>query len=289
MYIYRALLMTLLISLTASLMAGGGWPQPKGKGYFKLSEWWLISDQHYTDAGLIDPNITTGIWNTSIYAEYGLTDRLTGVLYFPFLSKTYQNNLISSTTNEILRPGESITGIGDSELSLKYGILKGDGGLALSATATIGLPLGEDAGGSDGQLQLGSGALSQMLKIDAGTGWQAGKIPMYANTSIGFNNRTKGFSDEFRYGIEIGAQLANKKIWLIGRLVGVESLKNGETAINNNASSIFANNTEFLSVGGELAYNINENWGVSVSMMTATRGEIILASPSYSVGVFTRI
>ena len=49
----------ILISCSHFLTAGGPWPQPKGKGYFKLSEWWIIFDQHYTDQGLIDPNVTT--------------------------------------------------------------------------------------------------------------------------------------------------------------------------------------------------------------------------------------
>ena len=64
----------LLISLNA-LYAGGPWPQPKSHGFFKLSEWWIIADRHFTDAGEIDPNLTNGVFTTSLYAEYGLTDR----------------------------------------------------------------------------------------------------------------------------------------------------------------------------------------------------------------------
>ena len=69
----------LFLSVQAAY-AGGGWPQPRGGGFFKLSEWWVISNQHFTDVGKLDPNVTTGIFNTSLYAEYGFTDRLTGVL-----------------------------------------------------------------------------------------------------------------------------------------------------------------------------------------------------------------
>jgi len=111
---------------------------------------------------------------------------------------------------------------------------------------------------------------------------------MYANVSTGFNNRSNGFSDEFRFGAEIGAQLFNEKLWVIGRLTGVESLKNGETAGTANTTSIFANNTEYVTVGGELAYNVGSDWGVSVGYAAAVRGEIIFAAPSYSVGVFTK-
>lgn len=275
----------ILTIFSLQLTAGGGWPQPKGKGYFKLSEWWVVSDQHFTDLGLIDPNVTTGIFNTSIYAEYGLTDRLTTVVYFPFYGRTYQNNIVSGTTGEVIQAGESISGIGDTDIGLKFGLTKPGSGLAISANLTLGLPLGNDSGGSQGALQLGDGEFNQLISIDAGTGWQVGNIPFFANVNVGFNNRTRDFSDEIRFSAEIGANLFNKKLWVIGRLNGSESLKNGLAAAN--ATSIFANNSEYISVGAEMAYNITEKFGVSASYASAVRGEIIFASPSYSVGVFT--
>lgn len=283
------IIVTLLLVATSSMIyAGGGWPQPKGKGYLKLSEWWVVSNQHFTDAGLIDPNITMGIFNTSLYAEYGLTDRITGVVYLPFFSRAIQNNERSATTQEIITPGDAINGIGDADISLKFGLTNPNKGLAVAATMTFGIPLGETAGGVRQNLQLGDGEFNQMLTIDAGSGFQAGNIPMYANAFVGYNNRTKGFSDEVRFGAEIGANIANKKLWIIGRLNAVESTKNGDDRAPVNSTSIFANNTEFLSIGTELAYNIGTNWGVSASYMTAIRGEIIFASPSYSFGVFTK-
>ena len=88
-YIFFAL----LIFTSTQVFAGGPWPQKKGKGYFKLSEWWTVFDQHYTDRGLIDPNLTTGIFNTNLYAEYGLSDRLTLVTNAALFSRSYNNNL----------------------------------------------------------------------------------------------------------------------------------------------------------------------------------------------------
>lgn len=274
--------------MAGSLIAGGGWPQPKGKGYIKLSEWWVVADQHYTDLGRIDPNVTTGIFNTSIYAEYGISDRLTTVVYFPFFSRSYQNNIFSGTTGDIITPGEAINGIGDTDISLKYGLTRPGSKLAIATTLTFGLPFGNNSGGTQGQLQLGDGEFNQMIALDAGTGWEAGNTPFYANASVAFNNRTNEFSDEIRYSFELGAHLFSKKLWLTGRVTGTESLKNGATAETSNSTSIFANNSEFLSIGGELAYNFNDNWGVSVGVANAVRGEIIFASPSYSVGVFTK-
>ena len=284
---YSRILLSLLIMTTSfALCAGGGWPQPKGKGYFKLSEWWLVSDSHFTDQARTDPNVTTGIFNTSIYAEYGITDRLTAVLYFPFFSRNYQNNIISGTTEEIITPGEAINGIGDTDISLKYGLTKPGKGISVAATVTFGLPFGNDSGGSQKQLQIGDGEFNQILTVDVGTSWQNNNTPLYANFSLGFNNRTNSFSDEIRYTAELGAQILNKKLWVIGRVNAIESLKNGDTAVSN-ATSVFANNSEFVTVGGELAYNIGKNWGLSVGFASPIRGEIIFDAPSYSAGFYT--
>ena len=104
--------------------AGGPWPQKKGNGYFKLSEWWIVFDQHYSGQGQIDPNVTTGIFNTSFYGEFGITDRFTTTVNAPLLSRNYMNNLRSATTEEIIAPGEAINRFGDVDLGFKYGLNK---------------------------------------------------------------------------------------------------------------------------------------------------------------------
>ncbi len=276
-----------LVIFGSNLKAGGPWPQKKGNLYFKLSEWWMVFDQHYTDQGLIDPNVTTGLFNTTIYAEYGITNRLTGMIYTPLLSRNYMNNLISRTTNEILVPGEAINRIGDSDVSLKYALSTGEKFIPVSATLTLGLPIGVASAGSQGNLQTGDGEFNQMLQIDAGGGFNISeKISSYASGFAGFNNRSNGFSDEFRFGVEAGFSLANNKLWIIGRLNGVESLKNGDTAATASSTSVFANNAEYTSYGVEAAYYISRRLGVSAGFASAFRGEIIAAAPSYSVGVF---
>ena len=265
--------------------AGGGWTQPKGALYLKLSEWWVVSNQHYTDVGLIDPNITSGIFNTSLYAEYGLTDRFTAVVYFPFLSRAFINNEVSGTTGEILTPGDAINSIGDTDISLKYALNK-KGLIRLAATATFGLPIGNDSGGAQNNLQTGDGEFNQMIQLDASASIQIKNATLYGTTYIGLNNRNKGFSDEFRFGFEVGAGLLKSKLWLIGRITGVESFKNGDLASDSNSTSIFANNSEFTSYGLEVAYKLTPKFGISAGYASAFRGEIIFAKPSYSVGVF---
>ena len=284
---YKNILLSGLLLLVGNmLLAGGGWPQPKGHGYFKLSQWWVISNQHFTDTGLLDPNVTTGTFNTSIYAEYGFTDRLTGIVYFPFFSRVYTNNVVSGTTGKAIIPGEGINSIGDTDISLKYGLVVNKP-VVLSATLTLGLPFGNPAGGSQGNLQTGDGEFNQMLIFDAGAGFKLGQTSGWTNAYFGFNQRNGGFSDEWRYGIEVGANVFKNKITALVRLYGVQSLNNGtRNDADNTGTSFFANNSEHLTISPEIAYNFNEKWGASFTYASALSGKLIFANPSYSLGVF---
>lgn len=269
------------------LQAGGPWPQAAGNGFFKLSEWWIIFDQHFTDEGHTDPNVTTGIFNTSFYGEYGLTDRLTGIVNANLFSRNYMNNLVSNTTGETIQAGEAINTIGDIDISLKYGLTAPGHRFPLALTLTLGLPTGKTAGGSQGNLQTGDGEFNQILQVDGGTSFKLGqRTNSYLSGYLGVNHRTQGFSEELRYGLEWGLGLMESKLWLIGRLNAVESFKNGDTAANTTSTSIFANNTEFTGVALEANYYLSKRWGVSASVAGAFRGEIIAAAPSYSFGVF---
>lgn len=280
------LIYVLSIAVTSSALAGGPWPQPKGKGYFKLSEWWTIFDQHYTDSGLIDPNVTSGVFNTSLYAEYGITNRITTIVNAPLFSRSYMNNLKSMTTQEIIVAGDAINSIGDIDIGFKYGITKPGAKIPISVSLTFGLPTGISAGGELKNLQTGDGEFNQMIQIDSGTGFNIGSVPAYVSGYVGYNNRTNNFSEEFRYGLEFGVGLFDKKLWINAKLNTVESLKNGATAETVMSTSLFANNTEFASVGFEAAYYITKKFGVSAGTAGAIRGEIIAAAPSYNVGVF---
>ena len=285
--IIKTISVLVIFFFSTTIYAGGPWPQLKNKGYIKISEWWIISNQHYTDSGKIDPNVTSGLFNTSIYAEYGFTDRITGVVYFPFLSRAYFNNTVSGTTGENIIPGESINSIGDTDIGLNYKILGGP--IALSASITFGLPLGNENGGNLGTLQTGDGEFNQLIQLNAGTGFKLGNAKAYASVYAGYNNRTEGFSDEIRYGIEAGVTLFDDRLTAIARLYGIQSTNNGVEGRRENSTSIFANNSEHLTFGPEVAYNIKENWGVSAGLGTALSGKLIYAATSYNVGVFFKI
>lgn len=277
----------LLLLIGSTSLLASPWPKPKGAAYLKLYEFWLRFDEHYTSNGEIDPNATLGLYNTALYGEYGITDRLTVFGNLPFFSRNVINNQLSGTRGGVIIPGDAINGMGDADLGLRFGLSKANAPIALSASLTLGLPLGEDAGGEQGNLQTGDGEFNQMLLLAAGRSFSLGtKSDGYVSAFAGVNKRSNGFSDEFRFGLEGGFNLINRRVWLIGRLAGSESFFNGETAESVQTTSIFSNNAEYLSLGGEVNVYLTDKIGISAGVAGALSGRIIAAAPAFSAGVF---
>ena len=64
----------------------GGWTQPKGKGYFKLSQQIVRAESLNHCSPELQKEIPKISGNTtSLYGEFGLIDRVTLVGYMPFL------------------------------------------------------------------------------------------------------------------------------------------------------------------------------------------------------------
>ena len=281
--------LTTLLALLFPVLAhaGGPWPQGKGQAYVKLSEWWLRFDRHYTSDGGSDPNLTTGVYNTFLYGEYGITDRITGIVNANLFGRNVVNEQRSSVSSEVLVPGAALNAFGDVDLALKYTFTGGDARVPLSATLLLGLPTGNPQAGELGNLQTGDGEFNQLLRVDAAHGFGLGRVGnAYVATYAAVNNRTEGFSDEWRVGLETGLGVLSQKLWLIGRLDVVESFKNGDSAAEFTGSGIFANNAEFVGLGIEANYYLTERFGVSLGATGALRGEVIAAATSYQAGVF---
>lgn len=277
----RVLLAVAICLSTTAVKAGGGWPQPQGSGFFKLGQNALVADRFFQPNGEIINIRTISLYATSFYAEYGLTDRLTAVAYVPFFVRSTLNRE-ELASGELVASGDEVNSWGDTNVGVKYGVLTG-GPVAVSVGLTLGLPLGNTAGGETGILQTGDGEFNQLVTVEASRSVGA----FYSTALLGFNHRTEGFSEELRYGLEVGYTFEGKLMAQL-RLYGVESFENGNVQ-NVGANSIFANNTEFLSLTPEVVYHVSEQWGVSASVGTALSGRRILATPNYGMGIFFKL
>ncbi|NIJ46484.1 hypothetical protein FHR24_002972 [Wenyingzhuangia heitensis] len=277
-------IMIAMLLFTANVMAQ--WTKGKGNGYFKLSTWYLQADEHFTDSGDKSPLTTRGVFNVSLYGEYGLTDKLDIIAYIPFYVRSFQNKSVSATRGTVVTEGAALNSFGDTDIGIRYSLLK-NSKLAVSSTLKFGIPLGETEGGNErAVLQNGDGEFNQQLQVDLGIPFVLGNLGAYAKTHLAYNHRTEGFSDEVYYGGELGVQFFNR-LWLIGRLTVLESTRNGSLSDAGSVNgSIFANNIEYTNLGAEVAYYITSKVGLSFTYTSVVSGRIIVAAPSYSGGVF---
>ncbi len=277
----KKILLALLLFAATTSFAGGGWPQPKKGGYFKLSQNFIYAPYFYGPSGTIVNITTVQLFTTSIYGEYGITNRITGIVYFPFFVRNTLNAIQYNQSGKSV-PGDHFQSLGDADIAIKYALIN-DKPVVVSASLYLGLPIGGTAGGNSKILQTGDGEFNQYLRIDASHSFYP--KPVYVSAYAGFNNRTKGFSDEVRFGAEVGLTL--KKIIPILKLNVTQSLYNGDAEVVQNG--IFSNNTEYISPTLELNYQLKDKIGISGSGGFAFAGRNILAAPNWSLGVYLKL
>jgi hypothetical protein len=275
----KKIIITVLFLLPITVFAQG-WVKEKGKGYFKVAQNLVSSNDYFAPDGSVVPVTTISQFGTSIYAEYGLSSKITGLINFPFYVKQTINDVQFRQSGRTIS-GDEFGAVGDADLGIKYGFSQ-DKSIVLSTSLILGLPLGKVNGGSSGILQTGDGEFNQLIRVDASHSFYP--KPIYVNVYSGFNNRTKDFSDEVRYGFEVGFPF--KKFIPILKVNGVASLKNGEAL--SSQGSLFANNIEYLSPSLDLNYQLNTKIGLSAAVAAAIYGKNVLRAPNYNFGVFMK-
>ena len=258
----------------------GPWPQLRKSGYYKLGFGFMKANRFYEPDGRIINIPTLADYTFSFYGEYGFTDRVTGIAYIPFVQRLTLNRQVGRETGFEFFPGAEQTSLADFDIGVRYGLLQ-KGNTVVSATLMLGIPTGNTSQ-ADG-LYTGDGEFNQHISI--GVGHSFYPAPAYVSLEAGFNNRVAGFSDEVRFAAEAGYQLGGK-LWVIGRLRGLEPLRNGDDAITGGTGGLYANNQRYLAYGAELAYMLTDKLGVSFSVEGATRGQNILSAPAYQTGLF---
>ena len=91
----------IIILLPSTVYAGGGWPQKKGKGFFKFGQSFIIANKYFDGNGNVVDITTLSLYTTSVYGEFGITDRISAVAYVPFF--------VRSTLKELKRNQTVIT------------------------------------------------------------------------------------------------------------------------------------------------------------------------------------
>ena len=266
-------LMTAALICYSTLAHAGGWTQPQGKGYFKLSQQIVRAESLFPATGFKTEIPTVSGNTTSLYGEFGLLDRVTLVGYMPFYSNF-------SVDAEGL---DSTTGVGDWDLGVRIGILA-NGPTVVSLQALAGLPLGDSGQGV--VLWTGDGEFNQHFSLQVGHSLYP--VPGYLKAEIGYNNRqgdddpNDDYSDELRYGLEAGYTVAERlgiSVWLRG----IEVLGKADDEFRSRYE------IEFLSFGPQLDLYVTPNAGITASMSKFTRAHSMLDAPVWEFGVFLKL
>ena len=69
-------LIYLFLFLLSFSFSHAQWLKEKGKGYYKLGTWSLLANEHFTDIGGVDPNATRGLFISSFFGHYGLSEKV---------------------------------------------------------------------------------------------------------------------------------------------------------------------------------------------------------------------
>lgn len=279
---FRIGLFLLMLNYSTSATAQG-WTKGKNEGYFNLAQSFIQSSKFYSPEGKVIDIRTTGLYSTSVYGEYGITSRLTAMANVPlYVRNTFTEIQYIQSGRTV--PKDQLSSFGDTELGLKYGFFQKKP-VVLAVTFIAGIPTGNNAGGESKILQTGDGEFNQLLRVDASHSFYP--KPFYVSAYSAFNNRTSGFSDEFRYGFDLG--YTGKKFNAIFHLNSIMSFNNGSPAGANVNNGIFSNNLEMVLPSIEFAYELYKNFGVSVAAAYPLSGQNLLNSPSYKGAIYYKL
>lgn len=278
----RILLALLLFAFVPSFATvhADGWTPKKGHGYYKIGFRFVSATSFYEPNGTQIDIPTLRDYTISFYGEHGLADRLSVFAYVPFFERITLNKQVGEESGFVFFEGDAVSNVADPDIGIRYGLIQG-GSTVLSASLRIGVPIGTSD--QPNGLLTGDGEMNQWAALEVGHSFWP--IPAYAIASAGFNNRVNGFSDEFTYGLEAGYTLGSS-VTVIGRLKGIESLKNGDDRIRGGSNGLYANNQRYLAMGAEIIYTTPQSYGFSFSLDGAAFGENVLAAPAFTVGVF---
>ncbi|WBO82923.1 hypothetical protein [Hymenobacter yonginensis] len=198
-------LLAAALLLAAEARAGGGWTRKKKRGYAKAGLTTVSTTRYHPLRG---PTIETARFRQqvySLYAEYGLTDRLEATLNFPVFRRAAYATVTPSR------------GVGDPEVGLRYGLLRGAWPLAvgLSVEAPLGNPRARGFDRTDPRvfvaLPTGDGEWNVWTR--AALSHSLSRWPAFFTVAAGYNQRTAGLTSQYSYGAQAGYHL-RKKAWL---------------------------------------------------------------------------
>jgi protein XagA len=261
----------ILILFAANTCFAGAWTLQKGKIYDRLAVNYYFADREFNDEGHRNDLADNGKfrdYNINNYIEFGLTDKITVInsLYYKKIEK--ENDVKETKTY----------GIGDIDLGIKYKLAESTWGI-FSTQALVKIPEAYDA---NDDLPLGNGQYDLELRLLYGRSLYPA-IPGYCNFEVGYRWRLDDPSDEIRYLIEFGVDIA-KSLYGRAKLDGIYSMDNGEH-FDKSGNPTTTNNFDLGKLDIVLGYKITKQWGVEVGYTPEVYGQNTAAGATYTIAI----
>lgn len=223
----------------------------------------------------------------SLYAKYGITDRLSVVFSVPYISADNESGLPDPVNQE-----NSVSGVQDISAALKYNAasfkIKGNK-VDLITGLAVNVPTNDYE--PNGILSLGSGALA--IDVTAGYHYQT-KSGFFSTVLASYSFRDDA-DNNLQPGGDFGvpnAFLLNSKIGYASDFIYVEawaSLQNSEEGVDIGAPNFTDNfpetNVDYTKIGLTLYKNIIPQIGLSLGYGKVIDGRNVGASTTYSAGL----
>lgn len=249
---YQQFFFILLLSISAQQgIAQSGWTRSAKSLYVQGTASYFSSNEYYgTDGTLFDQGSTFQNGTFQLYGEYGLFPQLTAMANI----SSIKVNRFSST--------ESVVGLGDVQLGLKYQISKKIP-IAISVMADIPTNNGisfarakeANAFGTFDQINLptSDGEFNVWTGLAFSNSFAEGKA--YASIYGQVNWRTQSFSNQLQLGGELGYQFWDK-LYLIGKVSIQEKFSKAQ---DSGASFLYGEGTTFTSLGISAMYSVGKH------------------------------
>ena len=255
---------------SGSPVFAGAWSQPEGGYYAKMSGIFYGSDEVFDEMGM---KTAAGMDNESfdsgqgfLYLEYGLRERLTGILKLGGGRLIAEDNFIKQTTK----------GIGDAEVGLKYQLR--DAPVVVAPLVILKLP-----GGYDENYVPSLGTGYRDLEVRLLTARSLYPMPVYVGFEAGYRVRGGPFSNQIPYFAEIGASphaLVFAKLYVDGSNTLAEDNANaGQVGV------LQVSEGDFTKAGINVAFNVSGPLWVDFLWERVVDGKNIGAGGSWGFGL----
>lgn len=279
---YQSLFLFLTFFLTANhfVFSQSAWVKNKGQGYVQLSYNNIPSynrvfnqkgDEIFTSRDISDQTF-------HLYAEYGLTDKLTLITIIPFKRLTAKNEVVDSSFPLTIDEGELNT-FGNVSIAMRHKIAHKK--FALSTQLQIDLPTAKfdvDTG-----LNSGIDSYSFIPTFSFGNG----NSKLFFQGSLGFVLRTNDYSNGFIFNLEGGKKYFNQ-LWVIPFVNIFDSFADGDvnTPIQNLETMQNLDRAQYGGFGFKLIEEINPKFGVTAAVGGAFFAHLEAKQLSLNLGVY---